>query len=112
MPNALRLVLFVAELVEADPEDTFFHFVSGIWREAEARGDTCKVRRDMGIVPSSSSTPPSAWLYSEQIVWAELVPVSWFLCVLEVTCMVWRRSVDTRQTQRGTLPTARNVVQT
>lgn len=31
------------ELVEADPEDTFFHFVSGIWREAEARGDTCKI---------------------------------------------------------------------
>ena len=57
MPNALRglLLICAAELVEGDPEDTFFHFVNGIWREAEATGNTCKVRAEMSI----SCHPPT-----------------------------------------------------
>ena len=50
IPNALRWILCAADLLERDPEDTFFHFVDGIRREAEARGDPCKVRKEMGVV--------------------------------------------------------------
>lgn len=49
VPNALHCVPRVIELMEADPEDTFYHFASGLWREVESHnGDTCKVREDMG----------------------------------------------------------------
>ena len=52
MPNALRglLLTCVTELVEGDPEDTFFHFVNGIWREAEATGNIGKVRTELRIL--------------------------------------------------------------
>lgn len=33
------------ELVEEDPEDTFYRFVTGIWNEMERKGDACNVSR-------------------------------------------------------------------
>lgn len=47
--NPLRWISHVTELAESDPEDTFFHFARGIYRQAERNnGNTCKVRREAG----------------------------------------------------------------
>ena len=40
-------MLGAAELVEREPENTFFQFVSGIWRMMSNLGDACKVTSGM-----------------------------------------------------------------
>lgn len=32
-----------SELVEEDPEDTFYNFAAGVWAEMQREGDACGV---------------------------------------------------------------------
>lgn len=40
------------ELMEADPEDTFYNFAAGIWSEMKRKGDACLVSRSFFILPT------------------------------------------------------------
>eukprot|EP00752_Nemacystus_decipiens_P006331 g5707.t1 len=46
-PNNTRATLAthqrLRELVEGDPEDTFYNFAAGIWAEMQQKGDACRV---------------------------------------------------------------------